>query len=500
MGGKPYWWINGLDEPIKSLPSWLAEAAVAASTKGKSKVETSHGQAGDTIPEGERNGTLTSLAGTMRRRGMSPAAIEAGLMAENRERCCPPLGEVEVQTIARSVAQYPPSEPASLLKQALAGLRQQAGHNEPAGLRLVSAGEIVKKAGPISWLVKGYLESDALIQLFGPPGSYKSFIALDIAVAVSSGRPWHEQPVRAGLVIYIAGEGHNGLGRRLSALCEFHGIGPDTLLLAFSSHAIGLSDEANAAELLTLVQNQIESTGHRPVLFVIDTVARNFGAGDENSTSDMTRFIGHVDEIRKPFGASMLLLHHTGHGNLERERGSSALRGAIDANFKVEFNADSRLVTLSCLKMKDAELAPPLLMEPKTTELAIKDDDGNNATSVVLVAAKDSRAEAAERFYAKHPDLGKGKRRTYLPGLFEALYDTPGISERRIAQIVSVGVSTIQETLGLLHKHKLVAKDPLRLTDGGLKVAGFLCNRLDIIMAPQQDRVSQAGDFFDQVG
>ena len=60
------------------------------------------------IPVGERNATLTSLAGTMRRRGMSEQAIAAALREENR-RCAVPLPEPEVDAIAASVASYEPA-------------------------------------------------------------------------------------------------------------------------------------------------------------------------------------------------------------------------------------------------------------------------------------------------------------------------------------------------------------------------------------------------------
>ena len=60
-----------------------------------------------TIPEGQRNQTLTSLAGSMRRRGMSESAIEAAIQAENRERCQPPLPEIEITKLAKSIATYP---------------------------------------------------------------------------------------------------------------------------------------------------------------------------------------------------------------------------------------------------------------------------------------------------------------------------------------------------------------------------------------------------------
>lgn len=63
----------------------------------------------DSILESSRNNTLTSLAGTMRRRGMTPEAIEAALQTENLVRCKPPLSQEEVAAIARSVGRYAPA-------------------------------------------------------------------------------------------------------------------------------------------------------------------------------------------------------------------------------------------------------------------------------------------------------------------------------------------------------------------------------------------------------
>jgi putative DNA primase/helicase len=61
---------------------------------------------GGAIPASGRNNFLTSLAGTMRRRGMSEAAMDAALQAENISRFQPPLDQSEVCAIAKSVARY----------------------------------------------------------------------------------------------------------------------------------------------------------------------------------------------------------------------------------------------------------------------------------------------------------------------------------------------------------------------------------------------------------
>jgi hypothetical protein len=64
----------------------------------------------DVITSGERNTVLTSLAGSMRRRGASQTAIRAALHEENASRCAPPLPDAEVDAIAASVARYAPAD------------------------------------------------------------------------------------------------------------------------------------------------------------------------------------------------------------------------------------------------------------------------------------------------------------------------------------------------------------------------------------------------------
>ncbi|MDR3453019.1 MAG: phage/plasmid primase, P4 family [Rhodoferax sp.] len=68
------------------------------------------------IPESGRNNTLTNLAGAMRRKGMSEAAINAALQAENLARCRPPLDLNEVSGIAASIMRYPKSNTEDVLK------------------------------------------------------------------------------------------------------------------------------------------------------------------------------------------------------------------------------------------------------------------------------------------------------------------------------------------------------------------------------------------------
>jgi hypothetical protein len=101
--GKRYEWMDPAT-PIAELPEWLA--ALLREPDRPTPATSANG----CIPEGQRNSKLASLAGTMRKRGMSPEAIEAALLADNTARCIPPLPEPEVRQIAKSVGKYPPGQ------------------------------------------------------------------------------------------------------------------------------------------------------------------------------------------------------------------------------------------------------------------------------------------------------------------------------------------------------------------------------------------------------
>ncbi len=105
--GKGYVWELGSapdEAELAEAPEWLLDEL-----QGRGP-ELGEGSVGKTLLEGSRNESLTSLAGSMRRRGMSEEAIGAALQAENRLRCNPPLSEEEVQRIAHSVSRYAPAE------------------------------------------------------------------------------------------------------------------------------------------------------------------------------------------------------------------------------------------------------------------------------------------------------------------------------------------------------------------------------------------------------
>lgn len=249
----------------------------------------------------------------------------------------------------------------------------------------VDVGDLIDNLKPIDWLVEDYVEKDSLSLIFSPPSSGKSFVLVDIACCVATGTPWHGRPVQKGPVFYIAGEGHNGMARRFAAWQKHYGVSLKGAGIYKSQRAVSIYSEDAARDLYETVREMSELHGVLPALIIIDTVARNFGEGDENSTEDMGKFITHLDTyIRLPFGCNVFLAHHSGH-NMERARGSSALKAALDSEYQVA--KDGPVLQLIPTKMKDAELPPELTF--RLTMVDLGEIDGKPMNSAILAPQED---------------------------------------------------------------------------------------------------------------
>ena len=234
------------------------------------------------------------------------------------------------------------------------------------------------------WIIDGMLEANTFSVCFGAPAAGKTFLVLDMALCIAAGRPFHGNDVRQGSVFYIAGEGHNGFARRAAAWSKHNGVSLGGLPFFKSSRSIVLTDETSVDEMLTIIDEMVQQHGE-PQLVVVDTLARAMGAADENSTKEMGAAIRAVDDIREAYDCTVLAVHHTGHGNKDRARGSSALLGAVDAEFMVEkWSAEDVIakIEVKFTKMKDAKT--PDMMNFAHKEVELVGSDLEPTQSVVL--------------------------------------------------------------------------------------------------------------------
>jgi len=220
----------------------------------------------------------------------------------------------------------------------------------------------LENLAPPSFLIDEVLTEGGLSVLWGRSGAMKSFVALDMAMCVAGGIPWHGRPVKQGLVVYLAAEGSHGLGRRAIGWRRTRGRDLPKPAFKLIPHSVALTSDDLDAMVVAIL-----ALGVMPVLIIIDTLARTFGAGDENKQADMNAYVSAADRLREATGANVLIVHHSGVHEDKRERGSNVLRGAADTVIKVS-RKDNKLDIINHGpegKQKDAEEFKTIKLETK---------------------------------------------------------------------------------------------------------------------------------------
>ena len=261
-----------------------------------------------------------------------------------------------------------------------------AGHdlavllNPPIDQWLIPADDFSAQPAPIRWLVKGWLQDRALIMVHGPSGGGKTFVVLDWVLTLAAGRnEWNGLRVRPGPVVYLAGEGHQGLRGRVAAWKQHHEV---------SSLSMWLSKggcDLNTKEGLRRVSDAVRELPITPSVIVVDTLHR-FLNGDENKAQDAKTMLDACAELMEVFSCAVVLVHHTGVSDeaQHRARGSSAWRGALDIEISV-VPQDAGIMQVVQRKSKDAELAEDLTAELVSVPIAgWLDEDGEQVSSAIV--------------------------------------------------------------------------------------------------------------------
>lgn len=234
---------------------------------------------------------------------------------------------------------------------------------------------------PIDWVVEGLLTRHGFSVLYGEPGSGKSFAALDIALSVANGLPWQgKYPTTQGSVLYIAGEGVGGLGKRIKGWEAWNGLmGVDAPFYVLPT-AVRFREHEEVQKLA----RTIDSLKQNFSLVIVDTVARALLGGDENSATDMGLFIDACDYIKKYANCALLAIHHSGKDVARGLRGSTALLGGVDASIRVKH--DNNQMDMQVEKQKDAEPVQDLVLD--MIEVAMIDDG-----TIVLQLSEDDKCQ-----------------------------------------------------------------------------------------------------------
>ena len=247
----------------------------------------------------------------------------------------------------------------------------------------VGVGDLITNLKPTQWLVKDILPEEYLMQIFGSPASGKSFFAVSLACCVATGKPFFECAVKQGPVFYIAGEGHAGLARRFAAWGKHHAVDMKQAKLYKSSKAMQVLSQESIAEFTDFIDTVVEKTQEKPRLIVIDTLATCFSGGDENTAKDMGEFLNNLRGLSRKYNrCNILIVHHSGHGDKGRARGSSSLFANLDAEFEITRD-ESGIIHVKNTKFKDEETSAEKFYRLQKVELGIQ--DGEEVTSAIIV-------------------------------------------------------------------------------------------------------------------
>lgn len=214
---------------------------------------------------------------------------------------------------------------------------------------------------PKIWLMDQVFGSSEIGMIYGSPGCGKSFIAIDMIIALCSGGLWANRfNVNCELnVAYCAGEGISGLPARFSAAAKYHNIS-SLHNFTFYTTIPQLYEDGSSVEV-TIKQfihewkarQHIKETGALDVL-IIDTLHTATVGADENAAKDAGKVIHSCRLAANELGCTVILVHHTDKNGL-RERGSSAYRAAMDFMIGINKSEGGKNATMYCEKLKDGE-------------------------------------------------------------------------------------------------------------------------------------------------
>lgn len=232
---------------------------------------------------------------------------------------------------------------------------------------------------PPQWIIKGVMPRAELMVLYGESGSGKSFIALDMAMAIVRGMPWRGHRVRQGRVVYVAAEGAGGFRNRLKAYAVENQVDLGQVPFGVVHAAPNLlmikkgKQDSDTVELARAI-------GKADVV-IIDTFAQTTPGANENAAEDMGQALAHCKVIHRATGALVLLVHHAGKDPTKGARGWSGIKAAADAELEVVRDGDFRALRIS--KQKDGEDGQAWGFKLRQVAIGIDEDDDIVSSCVV---------------------------------------------------------------------------------------------------------------------
>ncbi len=419
--GNIYRWDDGSaphEIALSELPSWLfdemTKVKVAPNASGTASV------VGSAIPKGKRHPTMVSLAGTMARRGMGQAAIEAALTEENFAKCDPPLADGEIAKIAEWAATKGSNPDAAAAAPAEVEV--------PADLPFHTAAEVSEDQTIINWLVEGFATEGSVTEFTGKAkqGGKTTFLLAAIQ-RILDGAEFLGQATKKCAVVYLTEERPKTFNQALKRA---------GLLGRADLHILYWSDAA-ATPWPSIVRAAVKKAGEVGAkMIVIDTVSQwaGFKGEEENSAGAALEALRPVQEASASGLAVIVVRHERKSGGVvgEAARGSSAFAGAADIVISIrrpEGNTKPTLRNLQTLSRFDT--TPPELVELTDHGYVIV---GGDTTELAMESIRKLLANSAVPLTMEEIGAATGVKRTTVQDTIKRLVN------EKVAERFSGGV------------------------------------------------------------
>lgn len=189
---------------------------------------------------------------------------------------------------------------------------------------------------PGKFVIEGLIPL-GVVMAYGASSSFKSYfiISLLCRIAMKTHR-WGGRNLKGGAVLYVAAEGGSSVMPRVGAWADKYNAGKPLDLFYTLPAAVDLSVPANVKKIIEEIKRIALHTGEPVRAVAIDTLSQSMMQGEENSASDIAKFMAGATKVFTETGATVIIVHHSGKDSSKGMRGSSAAFANADAVIRVE--------------------------------------------------------------------------------------------------------------------------------------------------------------------
>lgn len=323
--------LVAIDDPrnIEHFKNWCAGKSVSTMATPKGEV------AEPCIENQGGNNRLAATGAIAHDYGLSEDVATEIALEHHNPRCEPPWDDDEYDRHFRSGyrsatgqlgCRAPFRDYRNLFKPVLISKATSPRKNR---FKIWTVAELRLRKPPV-WLLDEMIPEKGYSILYGPPGAFKTFLALDMALSIATGNPWHGRAVYPGRVLYCMGEGSFDADKRINTWLRHRGRTLDETRFKVIEPAPMLRSTSDTNEFIS----EAERDGPWD-LVIVDTIGRVMPGIDDHAGQGARLFTEFTAGLRERLGAATLAITHSPKDRPEALLGS----GAYEADADVIYNA-----------------------------------------------------------------------------------------------------------------------------------------------------------------